>query len=564
MTSAPGPFGPLVLGSLVTRIQSSNEMSPDPPLPTAHLAAAVVRMSDDDSFLVDAMAKAAASGVTGDEIEWGLLGSALAAQAETAARIVSRAAAMSSPEFSLLGLEYLAEHASSLRALTVASSPFAEALASSNRAYESLSGNRVALDYVSSLVGNQQGIMTARRLRQSDRLAAIVQRLTDGRGTNLLRRMVDSDPELSTALVPVWMEEGVPLAQQISRLKQSTTLVGQIVDSGLVERVGSKIAASGGPASADRDSVAALLAAIAATAVVLRAHIWSPPMAILLDVGAREIAAASKVGDLDSTPVNEETIELRSTSTSPIDLAALADGITTRSHFDAAAVGLVRTTSEPLRGLVRFHLQEGSWSHENGYEFGLEDEIEEDLSDLERWLMPQTAREPNALIVQGYVAQLSSYLLGLPQYRSPSSDETPAVAAEDLQSALTKFDGTSGDVDRAVSLVNQLAQAANWPSLESQQQESPEIQKLVSTAVREPALVAAGIMRWLPRDSAERASAALGGMTTAGGIGFFAQAVAASLGTTTATTGTVGLVGGGLGAVLGGVLGVLAARFVRE
>ena len=233
--------------------------------------------------------------------------------------------------------------------------------------------------------------------------------------------------------------------------------------------------------------------------------------------------------------------------------------------LDAEATGLLAATTENLMGEVRYHLDQGSWSVEQGFDFGTEEDVERDLQELERQLRPLSGRPTNTAMVQGYVAQLSEYVLRLAQGAPEVSEEIQArieLLRADTAGRLQALGGDAADAANALLALESLAHSASWDgATPARGVETAIWEASTESATEDPAGFAARVVGWLPVNIHEGSGAVLGGLTAAGGIGFLAQGVANWAGATTTVAGHVGTVSGMVGAVAGAVLGVLAARF---
>ena len=232
--------------------------------------------------------------------------------------------------------------------------------------------------------------------------------------------------------------------------------------------------------------------------------------------------------------------------------------------LDPGAAGIVTATVENLLGQVRHHLLAGSWAVGNGFAHGVEEDIRGDVDELERQLRPLSGRPVSTVMIQALVARVSENMFELAEREArDEAHERVRYLREQVIGRVAALDGTDRDVGAAVEAMDALAFAAGWADMEQPERVADDEWKLfVEVARQHPSLVLGGLVGWIPRSPQEAASAVLGGMTTAGGIGFFAQAVATWVGMSTPSAAGVAFSGGLLGAALGAVVGVLAVRFV--
>ena len=233
--------------------------------------------------------------------------------------------------------------------------------------------------------------------------------------------------------------------------------------------------------------------------------------------------------------------------------------------LDVTARGVVASTVEQLLGHIRYHLDEGTWSHANGYDYGVEEEIAQDLRELERHLNPITNTKPPAVLVTAYVHRLAGRALEL-----AASDATQLRRAriDHLRSSvldsLVRYESGADDLDSAVEAIRQLAFATAWKEVPPVgDAEDGQWVAFVEYADDHRLEVAAAILGWRGIPRHEMASAVLGSLTGASGFGFMAQSVGVWAGASTGTGAAVGAGAGLIGAIAGALLGVTAARFVR-
>lgn len=227
---------------------------------------------------------------------------------------------------------------------------------------------------------------------------------------------------------------------------------------------------------------------------------------------------------------------------------------------------VANVTTEELRRIVMLHLQSDTWSVEGGSPFGLEEEIQQDLNELNRELRPLTDRPSNSAIIQIHVGRLSSRLLDLAA-KQARVDQIAFI--DEIRSntvdAISQITKGQPDVLRAYDAVRQLAIVANWEMLPLPADvDQSGWNAFVDDASKDPVRTAIQIMRWTPSTRQELAGGALGGLTGTGGFGLFAQAITAWAQTASGTGGAITTMAGLVGTVVGAVLGVISVRFQTQ
>lgn len=105
---------------------------------------------------------------------------------------------------------------------------------------------------------------------------------------------------------------------------------------------------------------------------------------------------------------------------------------------------------------------EGTWSPENGYDYGTEEDVTATLDTLERVLNPMSDRRPSTLIALGCLTDLGSVVRDLAlTLATPEQIEVIEGLDRTVFDPAATFDGTRGDSERALEVVGGVGEAAD-------------------------------------------------------------------------------------------------------
>ena len=261
-------------------------------------------------------------------------------------------------------------------------------------------------------------------------------------------------------------------------------------------------------------------------------------------------------------PLESVTALSQQSQSDPTRLSDLIANLEVVDELDEVELGRVARSLEGLMGKVSNHLAAGVWAGGNGYDDGLESDIQGDLNELERQLRPLSGRPAKSVVVLSYVTRLADYVLEVAQR---SMTEAASTRMQQLrESALATIgalDGAANDPASALRAVDELAFCTSWNQVEpSDDTTIDEWLRFVEQAERNKAATAGRALAWLPESRAEVVGGSLGGFGAGGTVTGLATAIAQWVGFGTQAAGGLGVAGGAVGIAVGAVLGVLAVR----
>ena len=265
-------------------------------------------------------------------------------------------------------------------------------------------------------------------------------------------------------------------------------------------------------------------------------------------------------------PLESVTALSQQSQSDPTRLSDLIANLEVVDELDEVELGRVARSLEGLMGKVSNHLAAGVWAGGNGYDDGLESDIQGDLNELERQLRPLSGRPAKSVVVLSYVTRLADYVLEVAQR---SMTEAASTRMQQLrESALATIgalDGAANDPASALRAVDELAFCTSWNQVEpSDDTTIDEWLRFVEQAERNKAATAGRALAWLPESRAEVVGGSLGGFGAGGTVTGLATAIAQWVGFGTQEAGGLGVAGGAVGIAVGAVLGVLAVRYKTE
>lgn len=256
----------------------------------------------------------------------------------------------------------------------------------------------------------------------------------------------------------------------------------------------------------------------------------------------------------------------QSLSHPPVSLRELVPALRAVDRLADGSASLVTATAEKLLMQVRLHLQNGSWAPENGFPLGLEEDVQGDANELERQLRPLSGRQPRTLTLQGLVVGLSESVLELEAHLASDEERQRILSLkESVVDRIAAFDGSSRDLDGAIEAMEALAFATSWNNISAPDDSLDEAwSALLQDSASSPARLVGLAVGWLPRSGPAGAAAALGSMTSIGGISVVTNAVVEWIGLTGSSAAALSGAGSLVGAAIGAVLGVVAARYIAD